>query len=243
MTQIPPSHLRTSRRRQRFTLGRGRRPIGGCCRTTSTTQSRRSSPRTSRADSPTCARSWRRSMEGSSAISHGPDRCRSHFSVDGAAEVCNLYVLQEFQGRGIGRALLEAALSRIGGHDVVLSAFSSNEPASASTSTWGSREPEPPSTRGPWRDRAGPASEWWRVTRRRATVAPHGTPSPSPRKTRLCLKAAATGQRRVHDGRAGPKVAVIAVMPVTADPDSLSLAHYSADQVGGISVLLLDGVP
>ena len=57
------------------------------------------------------------------------DRCRSHFSVDGAAEVCNLYVLQEFQGRGIGRALLEAALSRIGGHDVVLSAFSSNAPA------------------------------------------------------------------------------------------------------------------
>ena len=40
--------------------------------------------------------------------------CRSHFSVDGAAEVGNLYVLREFQGRGVGRALLESALARIG---------------------------------------------------------------------------------------------------------------------------------
>ena len=57
------------------------------------------------------------------------DRCRGHFSVDGAAEVGNLYVLQEFQGRGVGRALLEAALARIGEQDVILSAFSSNTAA------------------------------------------------------------------------------------------------------------------
>ena len=49
--------------------------------------------------------------------------------VDGAAEVGNLYVLREFQGRGVGRALLETALSRIGERDVVLSAFSSNAAA------------------------------------------------------------------------------------------------------------------
>ena len=57
------------------------------------------------------------------------DRCREHFTVDGAAEVGNLYVLRELQGRGIGRALLEAALSQIEGQDVVLSAFSSNAAA------------------------------------------------------------------------------------------------------------------
>ena len=57
------------------------------------------------------------------------DRSREHFSVDGAAEIGNLYVLREFQGRGVGRALLETALSRIGERDVVLSAFSSNAAA------------------------------------------------------------------------------------------------------------------
>ena len=57
------------------------------------------------------------------------DRCRGHFTVDGAAEVGNLYVLREFQGRGVGRALLDAALRCIGERDVVLSAFSSNAAA------------------------------------------------------------------------------------------------------------------
>lgn len=57
------------------------------------------------------------------------DRCRAHFSISGAAEICNLYVLRAFQGQGVGRALLEAALERIGPRDVVLSAFSSNAPA------------------------------------------------------------------------------------------------------------------
>ena len=57
------------------------------------------------------------------------NRCRSHFSVDGAAEVGNLYVLREFQGRGVGRALLEAAVERLVERDVVLSAFSSNAAA------------------------------------------------------------------------------------------------------------------
>lgn len=54
------------------------------------------------------------------------DRCRGHFSSDDAAEICNFYVLRESQGRGIGRALLEATLRHIGERDVVLSAFSSN---------------------------------------------------------------------------------------------------------------------
>ena len=54
------------------------------------------------------------------------DRCREHFSVNGAAEIGNLYVLRDFQGRGVGRELLETALARIGEQDVVLSAFSSN---------------------------------------------------------------------------------------------------------------------
>ena len=57
------------------------------------------------------------------------ERCRAHFSVSGAAEICNLYVLRAFQGQGVGRALLEAALERIGPRDVVLSAFTSNAPA------------------------------------------------------------------------------------------------------------------
>lgn len=57
------------------------------------------------------------------------DRCRENFSVDGAAEVGNLYVLREFQGRGVGRAPLETALAHIGKRDVVLSAFSSNATA------------------------------------------------------------------------------------------------------------------
>ena len=66
-----PSPPRTSRRRRQSMRRRGRRHTGDCFRTSSTTQSRRDLPRKSLAGSPACARSWRRSMEGSSAISHG----------------------------------------------------------------------------------------------------------------------------------------------------------------------------
>ena len=59
------------------------------------------------------------------------DQCREHFTPSDAAEICNFYVLRAFQGRGIGRALLEAALKEIGSGDVVLSAFCDNRPAIA----------------------------------------------------------------------------------------------------------------